>query len=145
MRDPVPDLEDATILDNSAQFNIDLINYVDPNLIINRRATGTARTPWPDETSIIRWHAAADAAHSISQNQGKTLWVGGYSGGYGQEYGGYPQPGPSYGQPMGYHGPPAHGPPRSPQGHHGPPRDPQGHHGPAQQGQAQPENQAGSE
>mgnify|MGYP007045157660 FL=1 len=46
---------------------------------------------------------------------------------------------------MGYHGPPAHGPPRSSQGHHGPPRDPQGHHGPAQQGQAQPENQAGSE
>ena len=27
---------------------------------------------------------------------------------------------------MGYHGPPAHGPP--PQGHHGPPHDPQGHH-----------------
>ena len=46
---------------------------------------------------------------------------------------------------MGYHGPPAHGPPRSAQGHHGPPRDPQGHHGSAQQGQAQPENQAGSE
>ena len=47
---------------------------------------------------------------------------------------------------MGYHGPLAHGPPRSPQGHHGPPRDPQGHHGPApQQVQAQPENQAGSE
>jgi len=65
----------------------------------------------------------------------------GYS--HGPSYGGYP--GPSYGQPMGHHGPPAHGPPRSPQGHHGP-RDPQGHHGPApQQGQAQPENQAGSE
>merc|ERR1712008_446319 len=65
----------------------------------------------------------------------------GYS--HGPSYGGYP--GPSYGQPMGHHGPPAHGPPRSPQGHHSPPRDPQGHHGPApQQGQAQPENQAGS-
>ena len=71
-----------------------------------------------------------------------------YGYNHGPSYGGYP--GPSYGQPMGYHGPPAHGPPahgppRSPQGHHGPPRDPQGHHGPAQQGQAQPENQAGSE
>jgi hypothetical protein len=67
-----------------------------------------------------------------------------YGYNHGPSYGGYP--GPSYGQPMGYHGPPTHGPPRSPQGHHGPPRDPQGHHGPAQQGQAQPaENQAGSE
>jgi len=66
-----------------------------------------------------------------------------YSYNYGPSYGGYP--GPSYGQPMGHHGPHAHGTPRSPQGHHGPPRDPQGHHGSAQQGQAQPENQAGSE
>ena len=64
-----------------------------------------------------------------------------YGYNHGPSYGGYP--GPSYGQPMGYHGPPAHGPP--PQGHQGPPHDPQGHHGPAQQGQAQPENQAGSE
>ena len=66
-----------------------------------------------------------------------------YGYNYGPSYGGYP--GPSYGQPMGHHGPHAHGTPRSPQGHHGPPRDPQGHHGSAQQGQAQPENQAGSE
>ena len=62
-----------------------------------------------------------------------------YSYNYGPSYGGYP--GPLYGQPMGHHG--SH---RSLQGHHGPPRDLQGHHGPApRHGQAQPENQAGSE
>ena len=50
-----------------------LDNYLNPNRKKSTRgATGTARTPWQDKATIIRWRAAADAAHLSANLPGMT-------------------------------------------------------------------------
>ena len=62
----------GVIRNNSAQFNIDLNNTVDPNLARSPFHNFKFQVVPVDKTKILQWHAAADAAHSSSQNQGKT-------------------------------------------------------------------------